>query len=541
MSFGSGCLKNKILLVLSMMLFISTLAVFASAKDIAFIVKSAPNPEIYSLLVNSGYSYDVISENSIPMTNFSNYKILLVQDTLSTINRGFLPLTTKNSIFLDKNIIPIVWPLASTGSSAAVYSRLYSLGTPFTVGFDEIDFMAYTSTQPVYYLGVKPPSVKTVAYSTGAASFGNAIIAYSNSSGINQVYFGYPNAAYWTQDTLRIFNNSLAWIPNYKECNSSIQCGNETYSEKYCDEGNSMRNHKTYTCSIGGTCGTKNSIELIESCIYGCSAGKCLPQCRSNELSRCGSELYSDNFCVSENVTRYHVTPACSIEGTCSINNATETIQVCEFGCSNGQCVVPECIVDSDCGQQSSSTTCNENDIENISIIPSCVSNSCENNTLSTIIQTCSDACSNAECVTFNCHDNSECGTDGFIGNYFCSDGGNSSLRFFQTFSCLNPSTANSSCSNSTDLRVANICTSGCSEGVCNIIYCNPADINLDGNVNLEDFGTLKDYFGTGCNLGDIPITHNHGDLNGDGCVNLEDFGVLKDNFGNMTGPCILR
>jgi len=54
-------------------------------------------------------------------------------------------------------------------------------------------------------------------------------------------------------------------------------------------------------------------------------------------------------------------------------------------------------------------------------------------------------------------------------------------------------------------------------------------DANLDGQVDLNDFGALKRGFGTGHGVG-------NGDFDGDGAVTLSDFGVLKKNFGRQ-GP----
>ena len=50
-------------------------------------------------------------------------------------------------------------------------------------------------------------------------------------------------------------------------------------------------------------------------------------------------------------------------------------------------------------------------------------------------------------------------------------------------------------------------------------------DIDVDGQVDLIDFGVLKDNFGAA--LAD----RAHGDLSGDGHVDLSDFGILKVNF----------
>ncbi|MFO0899823.1 MAG: LamG-like jellyroll fold domain-containing protein, partial [Pirellulales bacterium] len=54
-----------------------------------------------------------------------------------------------------------------------------------------------------------------------------------------------------------------------------------------------------------------------------------------------------------------------------------------------------------------------------------------------------------------------------------------------------------------------------------------PGDADLDGDVDLADFGVLKRYFGAG-------TTREQGDFNGDGKVDLTDFGILKEHFGTV-------
>lgn len=54
-----------------------------------------------------------------------------------------------------------------------------------------------------------------------------------------------------------------------------------------------------------------------------------------------------------------------------------------------------------------------------------------------------------------------------------------------------------------------------------------PADFNLDGSVDLQDFGLLKASFGATSGA-----TWEQGDANYDGAVDLQDFGLLKANFG---------
>ena len=59
-----------------------------------------------------------------------------------------------------------------------------------------------------------------------------------------------------------------------------------------------------------------------------------------------------------------------------------------------------------------------------------------------------------------------------------------------------------------------------------------PGDANLDGTVDLQDFGLLKANFGT-----TTGAVWAQGDFNDDGAVDLQDFGLLKANFGTGGAP----
>ncbi|MFO0900714.1 MAG: hypothetical protein U0836_25070 [Pirellulales bacterium] len=59
-----------------------------------------------------------------------------------------------------------------------------------------------------------------------------------------------------------------------------------------------------------------------------------------------------------------------------------------------------------------------------------------------------------------------------------------------------------------------------------------PGDANVDGKVDLADFGTLKANFGKDGQFTD-------GDFSGNGTVDLSDFGLLKDNFGKSAAAAV--
>jgi hypothetical protein len=63
------------------------------------------------------------------------------------------------------------------------------------------------------------------------------------------------------------------------------------------------------------------------------------------------------------------------------------------------------------------------------------------------------------------------------------------------------------------------------------IRFTRTADANLDGTVNLADFGRLRGGFGQS------DMGWSRGDFNYDGTVNLADFGLLRANFGTSLAP----
>lgn len=180
------------------------------AEDVAYIVKTSSNSNIVGALNELGYTYNVITDSSIPTTDFSQYSVLLIQDDVS--NKALLPLATKNSIFIDKNIAVATWTGISIGVTNAFSSKLEQLSTPFTDGFSSVDFNAYTTTKSVYYLDRKTSSITNIANSIGASSYGKPIVSYSNVNHIKNVFFGFYDITYWTSDTKKLFKNSVKWI-----------------------------------------------------------------------------------------------------------------------------------------------------------------------------------------------------------------------------------------------------------------------------------------------------------------------------------------
>ncbi len=102
------------------------------------------------------------------------------------------------------------------------------------------------------------------------------------------------------------------------------------------------------------------------------------------------------------------------------------------------------------------------------------------------------------------CASNSECGANGFTGSPFCQN--NNVYQNYITYTCSNPGTANSSCSNSTSAQLKSNCTGNqtCSNGSCGSSCTYHSYQQCSGN-NLYWFdscGTQQDliqYCQNGC------------------------------------------
>jgi hypothetical protein len=117
-------------------------------------------------------------------------------------------------------------------------------------------------------------------------------------------------------------------------------------------------------------------------------------------------------------------------------------------------------------------------------IIPTCISGECGSTNVTEVVEACENGCSNGECVQplIECSSNSQCGTDGFLGDNFCEE--NSVFRNFKRFTCNNPRTPQSNCSSSTNKQLIQECVNGCSEGVCSEEPISFPIINLIAPAN---------------------------------------------------------
>jgi len=112
---------------------------------------------------------------------------------------------------------------------------------------------------------------------------------------------------------------------------------------------------------------------------------------------------------------------------------------------------------------------------------------------------TSSQVCQDAQCKNIGCSTDSQCGADTTIGSPFCQ--GNNVYQNYKTYTCNNPGTTSSYCSDATSLQLQTICTGNqtCSNGSCGNTCTQNSQQRCIGNSMywFDSCGVQGAYVGT--------------------------------------------
>jgi hypothetical protein len=278
------------------------------------------------------------------------------------------------------------------------------------------------------------------------------------------------------------------------ECFNNNDCGLDGFSgSPFCQDNDSYRNFNTYECinpgQVNSFCNVDKLPSLIDECSDICVSGRCEDiECfvntdcdDSNSFTQdtCNRPGTVNSFCTNEPIICF-TDSDCGINGFidgqfCSNNDVFQNHR--EFDCVNP-------------GTTSSSCSQTVEQLRVVECSDSCVSGSCvtitcfNDNDCSDLNSETNDFCNNPGKVESYCtHENiicvgdNDCGTDRFTGNQYCV--GNNVNRDYLDFSCQNPNTESSFCSNNIISNELFQCEFACANGQC--VRCND---NVDCNDN---------------------------------------------------------
>jgi len=301
-------------------------------------------------------------------------------------------------------------------------------------------------------------------------------------------------------------------------CSRNSDCGINGYvGDSYCStNGDIVRDFKNYKCNNAGTSQSYCSSNITINVQQECTGNQiCVGRQQNKLLSSKGVvPLPDEPICV---------TIKCTTDSNCNDNNPRTVDKCVNPGTSESFCrnTPVNCLEDLDCGitGYTGNEYCSSDDIykkfqTSTCLNPGTVNSYCNINTRDRLIQDCDDGnpttidscsevggiarCNNERII---CNRNSDCGSDGYIGNNYCSVNGDS-VRDYKLYTCSNPGTPQSSCSNRVEQRLIDDCTSQeiCTNGICDI----PQECR-----ELEDYGMKQGFYGEYFNY-----PRNHSDMN---------------------------
>ena len=306
-----------------------------------------------------------------------------------------------------------------------------------------------------------------------------------------------------------------------------LSCGTDSYGSNYCANASVYRDLTDYSCA-GGVCSSSTIPEFVESCPFGCSAGVCNPQpdtCADSDggiiasvfgtvSGYLGQVPYtSDDYCVnSDDLVEWYCMAGQALNQQQSCGNDTYSGSYCsgniivkdftDYSCGSGACgssLTPEVQEDCDAQDGYGAPYC-VGDMRKIDFIDGSCSGGACNTSSSPVVE---ENCNLADAVGQNyCYNGSVIRdrTNGYCSSGNCLNNTYQELVEVCTYGCTGGvcDSIPDSCS---DTDADNIFTKGTVSGVMNSSQYSQDDFCLDGVTVAEwaCYGTTPDYFPGGC------------------------------------------
>ena len=484
------------------------LTTIASAADVAYIYRKSfkIDNNIINVFKDLGLTVDLIQEESQPY-NYNNYRFIFVGDENFKRN---IPINSYPSIVASYYNTD-TWGLTD-------HEGVSQLGAthPLSVLINSHQYQVYTQATiagvaiPYYYLdqGNKAPNMQQVAATETTASGYKVgdVISYAPAgaqlmNGHTQqgklCFYGITKSSYWTPKAKDLFKGCVNYVA--AECSSDNDCPSPSTSAPFCQGSDVYETQTTYTCVNGllANCEPHETISLLEDCAYDCANGACIGECTKDSdcddqdintedichepttpnsyctndpitchnNEDCGIDGLIDGlFCTGNNITQNYQTWTCNLPGTaqssCTSALTSQLIQICADVCIDGACEIIVCSTDADCDDSDIDTadTCHK---------PGQVDSYCTNDPIT-------------------CHNNEDCGINGFTGSPTCS--GLDIIQDYETFTCHSPNTPQSTCTSDVQPQILDTCQDACTNGQCQDITChNNADCGDQNPLTLDE------------------------------------------------------
>ena len=296
-----------------------------------------------------------------------------------------------------------------------------------------------------------------------------------------------------------------------------------------------------------------NNPRTVDECV---NAGSPESYCRNTQVncvknSDCGyTGFLGGEFCSpdEEDILKTYQNATCNNAGTpqsfCTINKEDKLIQDCDDAnirtldsCQedaislNPTCVHENirCDINADCGSDGYITdlycSASGDSVRDWKIfkcnLPHTPQSYCSSNVTQKVIDDCNaqEMCIDGSCEEkppITCTKNTDCGADGYVGGLYCSSNGDA-VRDYKTFTCNNPNTPQSYCSNNVAPQVVDDCSAQeqCNNGVCNPINI-PCSTNsqcgtdgyIGNNYCSVNGDAVRDYKTFMCNMPGTPQSY---------------------------------
>lgn len=224
-----------LVLVLSAFVSAATQCSMANSSDadvVYIVVKSSEVKQTYlDLIAETGLTSHVLCSQNVKNYNFSNNKMILVNDEYFT-NWADIPINNFPSLAINgRNIAHWGWATrVTTASQSTPFNVSLNLSSDITYGFSSNKTQVYTSSAgKLYYLDKRDVYQGMEIVSTDQKS-GGLVIGVAKKGTVltkvgktptqinaNTIFFGIYEPNYWTNNTKNLFKNSVLWLAGEEE------------------------------------------------------------------------------------------------------------------------------------------------------------------------------------------------------------------------------------------------------------------------------------------------------------------------------------